>query len=55
VHFLATFSGKSTPKMRALKFRVVQQHFLTTHFEGIEAKQTHLTTIAIYCRSSSSK
>eukprot|EP00985_Skeletonema_marinoi_P012921 scaffold6331_cov94-Skeletonema_marinoi.AAC.1 len=39
--------------MRALKLRVVQQHFLTTHFEGIEAKQTHLTTVAIYCRSSS--
>eukprot|EP00985_Skeletonema_marinoi_P019531 scaffold11239_cov101-Skeletonema_marinoi.AAC.1 len=39
--------------MRALKLWVVQQHFLTTHFEGIEAKQTHLTIIAIYCRSSS--
>eukprot|EP00985_Skeletonema_marinoi_P009552 scaffold4457_cov142-Skeletonema_marinoi.AAC.1 len=25
--------------MRVLKLRVVRQHFLTTHFEGIEVKQ----------------
>eukprot|EP00985_Skeletonema_marinoi_P008527 scaffold3881_cov100-Skeletonema_marinoi.AAC.1 len=28
--------------MRSLKLRVVQQHFLTTHFEGIEANK-HIT------------